>query len=81
VQVAPTDGETKQLRAWLLGTGASCEQLSPPEQVLAVLAGIPDLAAKIEALTFRAQWGPLCSDAQAALALLQKACVEVGAQC
>lgn len=51
--------------------------LSPPEQVLAHLAAVPRLRAKLQVLLFRRQCAALVADADASLRCVQTACAQV----
>ncbi len=53
------------------------EDLAPPERVLALLASVPRLRQKLQALLFQRQFGGLVADASVALRFAQAACTQV----
>ncbi|EFN52829.1 hypothetical protein CHLNCDRAFT_138268 [Chlorella variabilis] len=70
LQIAPTTDEAKALRMY---RGPAAE-LSPPEQFLLVMAGVPRL---VQALIFRRQFEGLCSEATAGMETLRRACQQI----
>lgn len=73
LQIAPMDEEISAMRAF----DGTFEDLAPPEKVLALLASIPRLRQKLQALLFQRQCGGLVADATSALRCAQDACTQV----
>ena len=72
-QIAPTQEEMKALSLYR-GTPSD---LSPPEQFILVMMGIPRLHAKISSLLFMRQFSGLCEDAGGGLRAVKRACEQL----
>lgn len=73
MQIAPSPDEAKALRMY---RGPFAE-LSPPEQFLLVMAGVPRLVNKVQALIFRKQFEGLCGEAMGGMDSLRSACDQI----
>jgi hypothetical protein len=73
MQIAPTMDEAKALKMY---RGAFAE-LSPPEQFLLVMASVPRLVNKVQALIFRRQFEGLCGEALGGMETLRSACEQL----
>lgn len=73
LQIAPSEEEVAAMRTY----DGSYEDLAPPEKVLAHLASVPRLTAKLRCALFRRQAAGLVADASSALRCVQAACGQV----
>ncbi|KAL3144292.1 hypothetical protein ABBQ32_004056 [Trebouxia sp. C0010 RCD-2024] len=77
LQIAPSEEESKKLKAYVEGPDRSLADLSSPERFLYVIGQVPRLRAKTAALIFREQFDSLVKDISSAMHVIRSAVQQI----